>query len=212
MKVLVFGAGGHGQVVADVLQTQARAGEQVEFIGFVDDRIDRVHDGRSGPGVLGTLSDWPTIVHDALIVAIGDNGVRRRVFEEAARRGARFAIAKHPSAVVACDVRVDPGTMICAGVVVNPRAVIGANTILNTASSVDHHCRVADHVHIGPGVRLGGDVEIGEGALLGIGAVVLPGLKVGGWAVVGAGAVVITDVLPGTTVAGVPAKLLGSSG
>ena len=39
-----------------------------------------------------------------------------------------------------------------------------------------------------------------------IGAVALPGISVGAWATVGAGAVVIGDVRPGATVAGVPAR------
>jgi acetyltransferase-like isoleucine patch superfamily enzyme len=59
---------------------------------------------------------------------------------------------------------------------------------------------------VAPGVRLGGDVEVGEGALIGIGAVVLPGKKIGAWAVVGAGAVVTKDVAPNATVVGVPAR------
>jgi acetyltransferase-like isoleucine patch superfamily enzyme len=57
-------------------------------------------------------------------------------------------------------------------------------------------------------VHLGGEVRIGEGALIGIGAVVLPRVTVGAWSTVGAGAVVTSDVPPGVTVAGVPARPL----
>ena len=37
MKILIVGAGGHGQVVADILQAQRVAGDDVDVIGFVDD-------------------------------------------------------------------------------------------------------------------------------------------------------------------------------
>jgi len=203
MKVLLFGAGGHAQVIADVLRAQQHAGEHISFAGDVDDGA--FGDGRD-VDVLGTIAEWPRAEHDAVIVAIGDNATRRGLFALAERGGARFAIARHPSSVVAPDVRLGAGTMVCAGAVVNTRAVIGANTIINTAASVDHHCRIGDHVHIAPGARLGGTVAVGEGALVGIGAIVLPGRTIGAWATVGAGAVVVHDVASRSTVVGVPAR------
>jgi len=54
-----------------------------------------------------------------------------------------------------------------------------------------------------------GQICIGKGAYIGAAAIILPGVTVGDGAVVGAGAVVTRDVLPGTTVAGVPARPLG---
>jgi sugar O-acyltransferase (sialic acid O-acetyltransferase NeuD family) len=205
MNVLLLGAGGHGQVVADVIRAQETAGEDIRFLGYCDDRAAVLRASLGGT-MLGTVAESGAIQHDALIVTVGDNSARRRIFEQATQRGARMTTAKHPSAIVAPDAHVHEGSMICAGVIINTQAVIGANSIINTAASVDHHCRVGDHVHVAPGVRLGGYVEIGEGALIGIGAVVLPGKKVGAWAIVGAGAVVIDDVAPKATVVGVPAR------
>jgi acetyltransferase-like isoleucine patch superfamily enzyme len=45
-----------------------------------------------------------------------------------------------------------------------------------------------------------------RGAAIGSGAVILAGVRIGARALVGAGAVVTRDVLPGTTVAGNPAR------
>ena len=50
---------------------------------------------------------------------------------------------------------------------------------------------------------------VGDGALVGIGASVTPGRTIGAWAVVGAGAAVVSDVEEATTVAGVPARVVG---
>ena len=48
--------------------------------------------------------------------------------------------------------------------------------------------------------------------MLGAGAKVLGNIKVGNCARVAAGSVVLADVPPNTTVAGVPAKVVGSAG
>jgi len=210
VKVLVVGAGGHGQVVADILRVENGGGHDISFGGYLDDAMYAAR-AALGDVVLGVTGDWLKIAHDALVVAIGNNEIRRQVFDDLVRQGARFIVARHPATTVADDVHIGPGSMLCAGVIVNTQAVIGANSIINTSASVDHHCRIGDHVHIAPGVRLGGGVHVGEGALVGIGAIVLPETRIGAWATVGAGAVVINDVDPGATVVGIPARALVTS-
>jgi acetyltransferase-like isoleucine patch superfamily enzyme len=46
------------------------------------------------------------------------------------------------------------------------------------------------------------------GASIGSGALVMGGVRIGAGALVGAGAVVTQEVAPGTTVAGVPARVM----
>lgn len=198
-----MGAGGHGAVVADILQCMRRAGQDIEAIGFVDDNPS----GPSAHGLpmLGLPSRIPSVPHDALVIAVGNNRTRKRIFDTWHAQGERFVSAVHPSAVIAADVVIGEGAMIAAGAIVNPGTVIGSNVIVNTAASLDHHNVVADHVHVAPGVHTGGEVRIAEGALVGLGAIVAPGRAVGPWAVVGAGAAVVRDVHAEATVVGVPA-------
>jgi acetyltransferase-like isoleucine patch superfamily enzyme len=51
-----------------------------------------------------------------------------------------------------------------------------------------------------------GEVVVGERAMIGAGVVVLPGVEIGADATVAANSLVVEDVPPGTTVAGVPAR------
>jgi sugar O-acyltransferase (sialic acid O-acetyltransferase NeuD family) len=208
LRVIVVGAGGHGQVVADILRAARAGGRDVEVIGYLDDR-KAVH-GHTlvNARVLGPATALNDTLHDAVVVAIGDNKARAAIARRLVESGARLATAVHPAAVVAMDVSVGDGSMLCAGAVVNTGTVIGRGVILNTACSVDHHTTVGDYAHIAPGVHMGGEVTVGEGALVGIGAVVLPRVTIGRWAIVGAGAVVTRNVPDGAIVIGNPARPL----
>ncbi len=208
MQVIVLGAGGHGQVVADILWRMQAAGEAVEPIGFLDDADSWQGQWVSKLPVLGKTADLFRFAHDALVVAIGNNLTRQRVAQALQVQGEQFITVCHPTAVIAPDVSIGPGTMICANVVINPGTVIGSHAILNTACTVDHHNRIGDFVHIAPGAHLGGDVQVGQGSLIGIGGIVTPQRQVGSWCTVGAGAVVIQDVPDGVTAVGVPARIL----
>jgi len=206
MRVVVVGCGGHGIVVADTLLCAVRAGSAVNPIGYVDD--DPAQAGRLllGLPVLGRIEQLAQVPHEGVIVAIGDNQTRQTIFNMLSSRHERFLIAHHPTAIVADSAVIGPGTMICAGVIVNPCSTIGANVILNTGCSIDHHNQIGDHVHIAPGVHTGGTVKVGDGSLVGIGATIMPGLKIGARSIVGAGALVAEDVPSDVTVVGLPAR------
>ena len=205
-KVLILGAGGHGQVVADILNLNYRIDKRYRVIGYLDDD-ESLHDQEiQGVSVLGASNKLKEISHEAIFVAIGDNDLRAEVFNKMIKQGEILINAVHPNTIIAANVKLGVGIVVCAGVVVNPGSKIDNNVILNTGCTVDHHNYIRDHVHLAPGCNLGGDVEIGEGTLIGIGAVVLPQTKVGKWSKVGAGAVVTENIKDNVIVIGVPAK------
>jgi sugar O-acyltransferase (sialic acid O-acetyltransferase NeuD family) len=198
MRVAVAGAGGHAKVVADALL----AAGQSEFAGFLDDDPASWGSHILGYPVLGPITAWS----DSVVVALGDNGSRKLIFEQLLAAGATLISVVHPSAVLGRGVKLGRGVVALANVVVNAGSSIGDNVILNTACSVDHDNEIASHVHLAPSVHTAGGVRVGEGAFVGIGASVLPNVSIGAWAIVGAGAVVTAAVPDRVTVVGAPAK------
>ena len=210
MRVLILGAGGHGQVIADCLAMEAAHGEDVTIVGFLDDQPALAGKLLDGIKILGPMSELGHVEHDAIVVGIGDNTVRADLYRKLRVMGETFQRVVHPGAIVAGNVRIGPGTVVMPGAIINTGSEIGEDVIINTGATVDHHSRISHHVHIAPGVHLGGTVTVGEGAFLGIGACVIPNVRIGEWSIVGSGAVVIRDVSPKAKVVGVPAKEIGS--
>lgn len=203
--MLIWGAGGHGRVVRDVLIASG-----ADVVGFVD-RARRAEDlpsvghpivleaavSNEGPLPLGAT---------ALAAGVGENAQRLRLL--VANSSRTWVSVVHPSAVVGSHVTIGAGTVLMAHAVVNAGASLGRAVIVNTGAVVEHDCQVGDGAHVSPGAVLCGGVVIGKLGWVGAGAVVLPGIHVGEGAVVGAGATVVRHVAAGATVVGTPARVL----
>lgn len=209
-RIVVVGAGGHARVVADVIRLTGA----FELHGFLDtENAERRGEAYEGSHVLGGHEIIAELKRDGVAhaaVAIGDNHARLRIGGELEQLGFVLPALAHPAATIAANVHLGAGCVVFAGAIINPATRIGRLAIINTAASVDHDCTIGDGAHIGPGVHLAGWVTVEEAALVGVGAAVRPRISIGRDAIVGAGAAVIGDVAPGTTVAGVPARILSS--
>lgn len=212
-RVYVYGASGHGKVVADILRCAAAADPTaVPAAGFVDDRAEVQGTTLLGLPVCGDgawLEQQAAAAPGQVGVAlgIGDNRVRRRVAARCRKAGATLVTAVHPTAVVAASARVGAGSVLMAGALVNPDAQIGEGVIVNTGAVVEHDVVVGDYAHLSPNAATGGAAALGALSHLGLGAVILPMVRVGERTTVGAGSVVNRE-LPSDVVAyGVPARV-----
>ena len=206
LGLLILGAGGHGQTVADALLRRARDDPQTRVLGFLDDTPALLGWRYQGLQVLGPIRLASELAHGGVIVAIGDNRARRGLFLQLQQQGVALMSVVHPSATLALDVEIGPGCYIGANAVVGVACRIGANTIVNGAGCLGHHSQVAEHAHIGPGVHTAKAVVIGEGAQIGVGCTLTPGCRVGAWSVVGAGSLVANDIDDDVLAVGSPAR------
>ena len=109
-----------------------------------------------------------------------------------------FSVDIHPAARFGHGIMIDHAT----GVVVGETAVVGNNcsflhgvTLGGSGKETgDRHPKIGDNVLIGAGAKVLGNITVGEGSRI------------------AAGSVVLTDVPAHVTMAGVPAKVVGSAG
>jgi serine O-acetyltransferase len=105
---------------------------------------------------------------------------------------------------------------------INPAVVMGKGIMLDhgTGLVIGETAVIGDNVSMLQSVTLGGTgksdqdrhPKIGNGVLIGAGAKVLGNIKIGDCSRIGAGSVVLKEVPPRVTVAGVPAKVIGEAG
>lgn len=202
-RLLVLGAGGHGKVVADA----ARASGGWDEIAFLDDRYPGLTMVGSWP-VVGRFEDASAFVsqYPDAALGIGDNGFRAELFQALRSQGFALPAIVHPAAAISLDAKVGSGVVVFAQAVVNIGAVLEDAVIINSAAVVEHDCQVGGACHISPGAVLAGGVQVGGLSWIGMGAVVRQGLRIGSQVRVGAGAAVVTNIVDGDTVVGVPAR------
>ncbi len=111
------------------------------------------------------------------------------------RMSTGFGVDIHPAARMGKGIMLDHAT----GLVIGETAVVGNNVSILQSVTLggtgkdegDRHPKIGDGVLISAGAKILGNITVGEGAK------------------VGAGSVVLENVPPHTTVAGVPAKVVG---
>lgn len=202
MKLLIAGAGGQGRVAADA----AVAAQLASEIAFIDDCFP---EAVRGPWpVVGTFGDLGHLLgrYDAFVAGVGNSKLRLDLLHSALALKFECPVIIHPRATVSPFARIEAGSVLFAGSVVNIGATVGVGCIINTGATVDHDCLLAEGVHICPGAHLAGNVQIGARTWFGIGAIAKQGVHIGADVVVGAGAVCVRDIPDGIAVAGVPAQ------
>lgn len=202
-KLIIIGAGGYAKSVLDSVDYF-----NYEMVGFLDEyKKEKEHLGY--PILANSLEGLEQKEKYVYIIAIGNNAARKEWFERLQKLHLRLVNVVDRTAIVSPHADVGNGCFIGKMAIVNSNAVVGDNCIVNTKALLEHGCHLERHVNISTNSVLNGDVYVEDGAFVGSSSVTIGQLKIGAWSTVGAGAVVVRNVEPKTTVAGIPAKVIG---
>jgi len=160
------------------------------------ERLDR----HPTPGRRNSLWSWPSaksplaIVRNYVVIVIARISPSLRLKNWLLRR-----IGVTVGEGVAWGLESTPDVFWPERITVGDDAIIGYDATLLCHEFLQNEYRL-------------GDVEVGERAMVGAGAIVLPGVTIGEGAQVAANSLVVEDVPPNATVAGVPAEVVSSAG
>lgn len=150
---------------------------------------------------------------DGFVLGIGSPAAKKQMVRKALDSGLQPApTIIHPRALIqGSDCRIGVGGVITPGCVITTNVTIGDYVLLNLNTTIGHDVVIGDYVTCNPGCCVSGNVTLGESVSLGTGTVIREKVAVAPGVVTGAQACIVKDISePGITIAGVPAKKLGS--
>lgn len=195
-EILIYGAGGHAQVVLEMLRASR---PDLRIIGCIDDD-PHGPDDLFGIPLLGSSERLPELRERGVryaalgIGAVTRNGLRSELYERLRSLGFRLPAIIHPRAAVESSAQIGMGAQIFAGAVVSSAAVIGENAIVNSNVVVSHDCQIGAHVHLTPGAILAGGVTVGERSVIGMGVTLYLGVTIGADVTIANGNHILQDV------------------
>lgn len=175
-KLLLVGAGGFGRVVSELAR-------QTYDCAFVDDGVD-----------IGTvICDIPVIGHTEnllelfaeyknLVIVIGNNVVRERIYDLAKDIGYSFPNLISPSAYISPYAQLGWGCVILNNAVVQNGSIVGNAVLINPGVEIHHDSSVGDYdliytnsvirtyAKVGKSVRIGSNVTVCNNAVVPDGA------------------------------------------
>ena len=193
--IAIYGKSGHGKVLADIALAKG-----FKEILWIDDDPKKE--------ALSFLEFYEFYYEVPVLLGIGDNHIRQKLFNSLKSKGFSLPSIVHPSAVISLSASIAEGSVIMPSVVINAGARIAKGCIINTACVIEHDCVISDFVHISPKASLAGNVKVSSFSHIGLGANIIQGINIGENTIIGAGATVINDVPSNVTAVGIPAKVL----
>ena len=203
-RLVIIGAGGHGRGVADA----AMLNPSWKHIEFRDDFVGAVSKPRM-PSITGSISSYKAMPPEEatqFIVALGDNKIRLSFTQSLIELGHTAATIVHPSATISPFCKIQVGSAVLAGAIINIGATVGVANIINSNCTIEHDCVLADGVHVSPGAQLAGGCQIGQCSWVGAGSCIVNQAHIGDHSIIGAGSVVIKSLASRGTFVGNPAR------
>lgn len=209
-KIAIFGAGGFGKEVANLIARINKVSPEWDLIGFFDDNVS-LHGkmiSHYGPclGGLKELNAWNEKIY--ITLAIGSSDSLRKIVNDIVNPLVSFPNLIDPSYYIVDKktFTVGKGNIIqglgCASCDVS----IGNFNIFNDSVVVGHDATMGDYNIVMPGVRISGNVSVGCGNFFGVGSIVLQGLTINEGVRLSAGSVLVTKPKDNTLYMGNPAK------
>ena len=191
--IYILGDGVHARVMADVIER----GGAFSFQDFVNEKAEEKF-LKDAKGKENEIS---------LGLGIGENFIRKKLYERFLALGFEFPQIICPSAIISKQAQIEIGSFINSGAIINTSAKIGSACVVNSGAIIEHDVNIKNYAFAAPGSVISGGCTIGEGSFIGANATIIQNVNVGQWSVLGAGATLIQNLDDNVVAVGIPASI-----
>lgn len=206
-NLLIIGTGGHARPIIST------AKQQIDFniCGLIDISFNGQNESILDIPVLGgneVLLDYGTS-STAIIIAIGDNKLRKKIYLEILKKGYDIPTLIHSTAYVSEFVNLGHGNYIGPFSHLGPNVSIGNANIVNSCANLEHEVIIGDYSQVAPNSVICGRCNIGDNVFIGANSTVIEQLTISNDTYIGAGSVIVSSIhQSGKKFLGVPGRMV----
>jgi len=206
-KIAIYGAGGFGREVKQLINHINTYKPTFDIIGFFDDGIPKgkIIDELE---VLGGLFELNAFDNLSVVLCFGNPQLKEKLISEL-NPNFNFPNLIHPNVIIYdyCH-NFGKGIIICANCFISLNVYLGDFVSVNVNTTIGHDVKIGDYCSIMPGVNISGNIKIGANSFIGVGAKLINDISISHGVTIGAGAVVLKNVEMPSTVFGNPARVI----
>ena len=176
-NLIIFGAGGHAISCLDVIIST----KKYKVKGYVSEKENKNLSKKirwlGNDRYINKIKKT-----DSAIIAFANIGKKNlnnriRIYNELKKKGCKLPVIKSTNSYISKNVKIDCGSIIMHGVIINANVRIGKNCIINSKSLIEHDSIIGDHCHISTGVIVNGNCKILDKTFIGSGSIMLNDVK-----------------------------------
>lgn len=204
MNLFIYGSGGIGCELCDIVDKINAGGERWRKVAFVDDvRAERNWYNREVfrfDEMLSEKEDYECVI------ALGEPAFRRSLYEKLSTHGIALATIIDPTAIVSRTANIGKGCIIGPHSFVSSNTRLDDNSMLEIQTVVGHDIYIGRHAVISSCSVLGGNTQVGHESFVGLNCTIKEGIRIGDRCIIGMGSSVFNDIGDGFVALGSPAR------
>ena len=197
MKLAIYGTGGSGRELYEIITVTREWDGRWEEIVFIDDTKPEGEFLSCRMVPFASFCELFPADDIEVAIAIGEPAGRKALYERVTGAGYHLATIIHPTCALSPSAVFGQGVIVKDSVSISAGAVIKDNAYINGISMIGHDVEIGEHCQ---------NTKVGPGVYVGISACVRDHIEIGENAIIAMGAVVMKSVRPGRTAMGNPAR------
>lgn len=168
-KLLILGAGGFGQSIAEVAELLGNW----ESISFVDDHWPEQQQLNCYT-IISNIQNLKFLDFQNFeaIIAVGNNQIRQKWQQLLLDLSIPITTIIHPQTVIAPSAKIGRGVSIMAGCILGMNTIIQDGVILNIGTLLDHDVKIEPFAHLSVGVKVAAGKTITASSFLEVGTII----------------------------------------